>query len=214
MKKFIYYPLILCVCSYCTPRKQILSSKDSNIKSIIENEKLNILYRGIKNDLTIYMPESDSIKVSGSGVYKEGENKYFIIPGTGSSMEMTITGFIKGKAITDKREFRILNINNPFASINNKIEKITLSKEELADSKIEYFIPQFIMKLGKVSKFRYQINEGEPMVNYGDRFNKPVKEKIFNLESGDYIIIDELSSGLELENIDLKKITPLKVFIK
>ena len=129
-------------------------------------------------------------------------------------MEVTITGFIKGKVITDKREFRILNINNPFASINSKIEKITLSQEEFADSKIEYFIPQFVIKLGKVAKFRYQINEEEPMINYGDKFNKPVKEKILNLKSGDCMIIDELSSGLELQNVDLKKITELKVYIK
>lgn len=214
MKKIIYYTLIFCVCSYCTPRKQISFPKDSNIKSIIENEKLNILYRGIKNHLTIYVPKSDSIKVNGPGVYKESESKYSIIPGIGSSMEITITGFIKDKAITEKREFRIVNINNPFASINNKIEKITLSKEELANSKIEYFIPQFIMELGKVAKFRYQINEEEPMVNYGDKFNKAAKEKIFNLKSGDYMIIDKLSYGLELQNIDLKKVTELKVYIK
>jgi hypothetical protein len=160
------------------------------------------------------MPKSDSIKVSGPGVYKESENKYFITPGLGSSMEITITGFVKGKAITDKREYRILNINNPFASINNKIEKITLSKEELANSKIEYFIPQLVIKLGKVTKFRYQINEEEPMVNNSDKFNKSAKEKIFNLKSGDHIVIDELSSGPELQNVDLKRITELTVYIK
>ncbi len=213
MKKFIYYPFILCACVHCTSKKH-LSSKDSNIKTIIENEKLNVVYRGIKNHLTIYVPKSDSIKVSGPGVYKESENKYSIVPGIGSSMTITITSFIRGKKITDKREFRILNINNPFTSINHKIEKITLSREELANSTIEYLIPQLVLKLGKVTKFRYQINEEEPMINYGDKFSRLVKEKIFNLKSGDYIIIDELSSGPELQNIDLKKATELKVYIK
>ncbi len=172
------------------------------------------MYRGIKNHLTIYVPKSDSIKVSGPGVYKEGENKYSIVPGTGSSMAITITSFIEGKKITDKREFRILNINNPFTSINNKIEKITLSREELANSTIEYLIPQLVLKLGKVTKFRYQINEEEPMINYGDKFSRLVKEKIFNLKSGDHMIIDELSFGPELQSIDLKKVTQLKVYIK
>ncbi|WP_343660389.1 hypothetical protein [Chryseobacterium sp.] len=213
MKKFIYYTFILSACVHCTSKKP-LSSKDSNIKTIIENEKLNVVYRGIKNHLTIYVPKSDSIKVSGPGVYKESENKYSIVPGIGSSMTITITGFIRGKKITDKREFRILNINNPFTSINHKIEKITLSREELANSTIEYLIPQLVLKLGKVTKFRYQINEEEPMINYGDKFSRLVKEKIFNLKSGDYMIIDELSSGPELQNIDLKKATELKVYIK
>ncbi|MFZ4930604.1 hypothetical protein [Chryseobacterium sp. Mn2064] len=211
MKTFIYYTLIFCSCISCTAKKHILSSHD---KAIIENEKLNILYRGVKNPLTIYIPKSDSIKVSGPGVYKESESKYFITPGTGSSMEITITGFIKGKEIVDKREFRILNISNPFVSINNKIEKISLSKEELANSKIEFFIPQLVMELGKVSKFRYQINEGKPILNYGNSFDHIAKEKIYNLKSGDYMIIDELKSDVELDNVDLKKVTELIVYIK
>ena len=214
MKKFIYYTLIFCSCIYCTPKKNILSSNNPNIKTIIENEKLNIVYRGIKNNLTIYMPNSDSIKVSGPGIYKERESKYFIIPTAGSSAEITITGFRKGKKIIDKREFRILNINSPFASIDNKIEKISLSKEELANSKIEYFIPQLVMELGKVSKFRYQINEEKPTLNYGNSFDPIAKKKIYNLKSGDYMMIDELSSGTDLQSVDLKKVIKLMVYLK
>lgn len=214
MKNLACYTLIFWVCIYCTPKKQISHPEDSNIKSIIENEKLNILYRGIKNYLTIYVPNSDSIKVSGLGVYKEQKNKYYIIPAVGTSMEITIIKFSKGKEIVEKREFRIVNIDKSFASIENKIGKITLSKEELANSKIEYYIPLFVMKLGKVGKFRYQINAEEPMVNYGDEFNKSVKEKIYNMKSGDIMIIDNLNFNPELQNVDLKKVAELVVYIK
>lgn len=205
---------MLCTCIYCTSKKHISSSKDPSVKSVIENERLNILYRGIKNYLTIYVPQSDSITVSGLGVYKEGENKYSIAPSTGTSMEITIISFVKGKEIIEKREFRIVNLEKAFASIGNKIGKITLSKEELATSKIEYFIPQFVMKLGRVGKFRYQINDEEPTVNYGDEFNKSAKEKIYNMKSGDSMIIDNLNSNPELQNVDLKKVTELVIDIK
>ena len=213
MKKFIYYILIFaCIC--CTPTKHISSSKDSSIKSIIENEDLNIVYRGIKNHLRIYVPKSDSIHVSGSGVYKEEENKYYIVPSTGNTLQIKIISFNKAKQTVEKREFRILNIGKPFASINNKTEKITLSKEELASSTIEYHIPQFVGKLGKAGKFRYQINDEEPMVNYGAEFNKSVKEKIYNMKTGDVMIIDELNFNPELQNIDLKKVAQLVVYIE
>lgn len=205
---------MLCTCVYCTTKKHISSSKDPSVKSVIENERLNILYRGIKNYLTIYVPQSDSITVSGLGVYKEEKNKYSIAPSTGTSMEITIISFVKGKEIIEKREFRIVNIEKAFASIGNKIGKITLSKEELAISKIEYFIPQFVMKLGRVGKFRYQINDEEPTVNYGDEFNKSAKEKIYNMKSGDSMIIDNLNSNPELQNVDLKKVTELVIDIK
>nr|WP_314493158.1 GldM family protein [uncultured Chryseobacterium sp.] len=214
LKKFIPYTFIFLVCIYCTPTKHISYSKDSSIKSIIENEKLNIVYRGIKNLVTIYVPKSDSIKVIGAGIYKERENKYYIVPSTGNTLQIKIISFIKGKETVEKREFRILNIGKPFASINNKTDKITLSKDELAGSTIEYFIPQFVMKLGKVGKFRYQINDNEPMVNYGNEFNKPVKEKICNMKSGDVMIIDELNYNPELQSFDLKKVVELVVYIE
>ncbi|MDF2551923.1 MAG: hypothetical protein K0R77_1198 [Chryseobacterium sp.] len=214
MKKFIHYILIFFVCACCTPKKHISSLDDSSNKSIVENEELNIVYRGIKNHLRIYVPKSDSIKVSGSGVYKEEENQYSIIPVTGNTLQIKIISFVKGKETVEKRDFRILNIGKPFASINNKTGKITLSKEELSTSKIEYFIPQFVMKLGKVGKFRYKINDEEPMVNYGNEFNKSIKEKIYNMKSGDIMIIDELNYNPELQSVDLKKVAELIVCIE
>lgn len=102
MKKLIHSLIIFFVCICCTPTKHISSSEDSHNKSIIENEELNIVYRGIKNRLTIYVPKSDSIKVSGSGVYKEEENKYYIIPSTGNTLQIKIISFIKGKETVEK----------------------------------------------------------------------------------------------------------------
>lgn len=213
MKKIIYYTIIFCVYISCSSRKHISSSKSSNIKSIVENSQLNVVYRGIKNHLTIYVPQSDSIKVSGIGVQKESENNYSITPTIGTSLKITITGFFKGKEVIDEREFRIFSIGKPFASINNKTGEITLSNEELANSKVEYFIPQFVISLGKVGKFQYQINEQEPAINYGEEFDESAKKKIFKMKPGDYMIID-LNFNPELQNVDLAKITELKVIIQ
>lgn len=213
MKNVISYIFIFCVCIYCTPKKNVSFQKDVSYKSIIENGKLNILYRGIRNHLTIHVPKADSIRVKGVGVFKEGENKYYITPSTGTSLEITIISFLKGKVRTEKREFRILNIGSPFASINNKTGKIILTKEELATSKIEYYIPQFVIDLGKVQKFRYQINDEEPGINYGNKFNDSVKEKIYRMKSGDIMIIN-LNFNLELETVDFKKVKQLEVHIE
>ena len=214
MKKLIHYILIVFVCICCMPSKHISSSKVSNNISIIENENLNIVYRGIKNHLKIYVSKSDSINVSGPGVYKEEENRYYIVPSTGNTLQIKIISFNKSKETVEKREFRILNIGKPFASINNKTGKIILTKEELATSTIEYYIPQFVGNLGKPGKFRYQINDEEPMVNYGAEFNKSVKDNIYNMKSGDVMIIDELNFNPEMQNIDLKKVTELTVYIE
>lgn len=41
-----------------------------------------------------------------------------------------------------------------------------------------------------------------------------LKKKISNMKSGDFMIIDELNFNPELQNIDLKKVTELIVYIK
>ncbi|WBV59444.1 GldM family protein [Chryseobacterium camelliae] len=214
MKKIIYYIIILIIFTGCISRKHISSSQDSNIKSVIENKQLNVLYRGIENYLTIHVPNSDSIQVSGTGVKKKNENNYSVTPSVGISMEITVTGFFKGKKSIDKREFRILHLDKPFTSIGNRIEQITLSKEKLADSRIKFFIPQLVINLPNVEKFQYQINNEKPAINYGEEFNESAKEKIFKMKSGDYMIIDELSFNTEFQNSCLKEVTKLTVYIK
>jgi len=96
MKK-IFILFILSSLIQCAPKKIIGDSKNSNIKSIIENENLNVVYRGIRNPLTIYFPKADSIKVSGIGVYKTEESKYYLVPGLGTKVEITIIGYINGE---------------------------------------------------------------------------------------------------------------------
>lgn len=212
LKKTIYIILLLATYLNCSPTKTF--TKNSDIKAIVENRQLNILYRGVKNHLKIDIPQADSIKVNGMGVKKEGENMYYIIPTTGSILEITITGYVKDKIITDERKFRILNIGRPFASINNQTIQINLTSEELALSKIKYFIPQLVYELPKVAKFHYQINQEEPLINYGEKFTQSAREKIFKMNAGDSIVIDELSFDNELPNVDYKKANALKVIIQ
>lgn len=192
----------------------MLLPNNSETKFKIENETGDILYRGIKNRLSIYTPKADSISVNGVGVAKEGKHKYSITPSIGNSLEISIVSYFKGKATHEKQKFRILNIEKPFASINREIGKITLSNEELANSTIEYFIPKLILKLAKVGKFRYQINDEEPKIKYGNKFNKSARKEIYRMKSGDSIVIDELSFQPELQTVDLKKVEKLVVIIK
>ncbi len=64
-----------------------------------------------------------------------------------------------------------------------------------------------------MQKFRYQINDEEPPINYGNKFNDSVKEKIYRMKSGDIMIIN-LNFNLELETVDLKKVKQLEVHIE
>lgn len=212
MKNTIYIISLLFIYLNCSSAKT--STQKSDIKAIVENRQLNILYRGVQNNLNIDIPQSDSIQVSGTGVKKEAKNRYSIIPTTGSTLEITITGFMRREVFIEKRKFRILNIGRPYASINNQTKQINLTTKELANSKINYFIPQLVYELPKVGKFGYQINQEESLINYGEEFSQSAKEKIFKMKPGDSMVIKELSLENERPNIDYKEVNPLIVIIE
>ena len=174
--------LILLSCVQCTVKNNFTGLKQGQIKSIVENKKLNVVYRGIRNPLTIYMPYADSIKVTGLGLHKDKDSEYYIAPGSGLKTEIFIIGYINGREIIDKREFRILDIQEAYASIHKYFGKVKLSKEELSDSKIEIHIPQFIVELPDVASFKYEINNKEPGQNEGNTFGNLAKHQINNLK--------------------------------
>lgn len=200
----------------CAPKKIFFVSENSEIKSIIENRQFDVVYRGLKYRMTIFVPGADSIQVSGIGfqVQKVEKNKYDITPGGGKSLEIKIIGFFERKEVIEKRQLRILNIGIPHASIDYKIGKIKLSKQEVFKSTIEVHFPQFIFETPIVKSFLYQINKEEPVTIYGNKFDKMALEKIGKMKSGDSILIDNIKAFRELPNVDYSKIKELKVYIE
>ena len=215
-RKLILALFLLFFLLQCAPKKILFVSEKPKNKSIIENRQFDVVYRGLKNRMTIFVPGADSIQVSGIGfqVQKVEKNKYDITPGGGKSLEIEIIGFFESKEVIEKRQFRILNIGIPHASIDYKIGKIKLSKEEVLTSTIEVFFPQLIFEAPTVKSFLYQINEEEPVTIYGNKFDKMALEKIGKMKSGDSILIDNIKAFRELPNVDYSKIKELKVYIE
>ncbi|WP_231433699.1 GldM family protein [Chryseobacterium sp. Leaf313] len=100
MKKTIYLILLLIICLNCSSTKTF--TKKSDIKAIVENRQLNILYRGVQNHLNIDIPQSDSIQVSGAGVKKDGKNRYSIVPTTGTTLEIPFQGLLETEWLPTK----------------------------------------------------------------------------------------------------------------
>lgn len=213
MRKVFFF-IILIGCIQCTIRKPVVESKKTEVVSVVENKKLNVVYRGIRNPITVYMPNVDSIKVTGPGVHKVNENEYYISPGQGLKTEILIIGYIDGQEIVDKREFRILGIQEFYASIHKYFGNIKLSKEELADSKIKIHIPQFVMELPDVESFEYKINKENSLSNKGDTFSDFAKAQIYNLKKGDSVLIDNIKLVTDYPNVDRARIIELKVYIE
>ncbi|MBC8757305.1 hypothetical protein H2O64_21730 [Kordia sp. YSTF-M3] len=197
--------------------------KDGNIKNIISNEldleeiivsadKMNILYRGIDNPISISLHgfEKYDLELKGKGVYKKSKGKYTIRPHSSlkDKMQVIITGKKNGKQITSVREFRVLDIPKPKALIEGNINS-KISKSRLLNPKVSIELPYFHLDLNLyVSSFKIQTPNG--LVNVRDsKVEQSHKRKIQALKKGDLIQIIDIKAGIINSNLILKNVDPI-----
>ncbi len=102
----------------------------------ISADKMNVVYRGLPNPLTISFAGigDNNVTASAPGLSPAGgKGKYNLNPGSGTEVTVTATGkMTDGKSVSDKKVFRIKNIPAPAGSIGG-----TLGFQKGAKSRLE-----------------------------------------------------------------------------
>ncbi len=93
----------------------------------ISADKMNVVYAGLDNPISITVEGITSDKVSATvnngSLTKVGNGKYMLKPGSGRELVVTATGTMPdGKAITSKQAFRIKAIPRPSGRIRGEAE--------------------------------------------------------------------------------------------
>ncbi|NHN25579.1 hypothetical protein FIA58_007810 [Flavobacterium jejuense] len=116
-------------------------SLKSSIKkySFVKNEQVeNVVYRGLKNPITIYVPNAKLFKANGLGLEKRSENKYYLFPDKGLQTEVKLEITLNNDSIVyESIFFRIKDIRGPIVMINdNDCEGclIELSRNDLKNA--------------------------------------------------------------------------------
>ena len=71
-----------------------------------------------------------------------------------------------------------------------------------------------IFELPKIKTFQYKVNNEEFQFVKGNKFDISARKKIQKLQKGDSILIGDVDTEINLQNIDLKKIINLIIHIK
>ena len=105
MKKFL---LIFCLllCQFLLAQNDTASVSKPKL-GVISVDKLNIVYRGIQNPISIAVPNAKSSTVSGLGV-KEENGKYYIVPGQGKEVIVTLEIILEDDSkVVEEHSFKI-----------------------------------------------------------------------------------------------------------
>ena len=179
-------------------------------------DKMNVLYRGLENPMTISfagVPDS-KVSVSAPGLRKAGgQGKYFINPPSGdNNLIVSVTATLDdGKKVNSKKSFRVKNIPSPEGKIAGKSGSVRLNKRDVTTSRVLADFGDFVYDLNPtVSAFDLTVL-GETITVSGNRMNQIAKDLINNSPRRSMVIIDNIKVRVQGVNVPIKPASAITI---
>ena len=172
----------------------------------ISADKMNVVYRGLPNPMTISFAgiSDDKVTASATGLSRAtGNGKYNLSPGSGTEVTVSVTAKLPdGKPVSDKKTFRIKNIPAPLGAIGGSTGLQKGAKSRLEVSQISAILPDFLYDLKfQVVQFALKVPGQASIVVNGDRVDARCKAALARATKGDQITISDIKSKVIGANI-------------
>ena len=182
----------------------------------IAADKMNVVYRGVANPMTISIPGIPDNKVSASaaGLRKVSGSKYIMNPGTGREVTISASGVLPdGQRISTPATFRIKDIPRPVGTVRGEDGSVKMGKSSLAISTIGAILPDFDFNLKlSVTGFKIKI-PGQPTVRVsGSKLNSQARSALKKAKRGESVQIFDINAKLATGgSYRVKKVSPVIV---
>lgn len=188
--------------------------------AVIAADKMNVVYRGVVNPMTISIPgiPDNKVSASGSGLSKASGSKYNMSPGSGRTVSISASGTLPdGQRVSSSTEFRIKDIPRPTGTIRGedgnggavKMQRQGLEKSSVGAMLLDF---DFDLKL-KVTGFSFKVS-GQPTIKCnGGRLSSQAQSALKRAKRGETVQIFDITANIASNSgYKLKKISP--VFIE
>jgi gliding motility-associated protein GldM len=175
---------------------------------------MNVVYRGVVNPMTISFAgvAADKVKASAPGLSPTSKlGSFNMSPGQGNELTINVTATLPdGKAVTDKKTFRIKNIPAPVGAIGGTPGVVKGAKSRLEVSQISAILQDFDFEL-KLNVVQFSLKApGQPTVIVsGDRVNAQCRSALARVSRGDVITISDIKTKLVGSDILLRQTSPV-----
>ncbi|MBT2159796.1 type IX secretion system motor protein PorM/GldM [Zobellia barbeyronii] len=186
--------------------------------ALIAADKMNVVYRGVANPMSISIPGIPNNKVSARapGLKPVSGSKYIMNPGTGRTVTITASGTLPdGQGVSSKSEFRIKDIPRPAGSVSKQTGSTKMPRSNMEIATVGAMLEDFDFDLNlKVSGFKFKV-PGQPTVSVnGSRLNANAKSALKRAKRGDAVQIFDIQAYItNNKSYKLKKVSPVVVEI-
>jgi gliding motility-associated protein GldM len=165
----------------------------------ISADKMNVVYRGLDNPMTISFAGigDNFVNASAPGLVKAGGNgKYNLKPQSGTEVTVSVSGkMTDGKTVSDKKVFRIKNIPAPAGAIGGGTGVQKGAKSRLEVSQVSAKLEDFLYDLSfQVTQFTFKVPGQPAIVVSGDRVDGRCKAALARVTRGDQVTISDIKT--------------------
>jgi len=163
----------------------------------ISADKMNVVYRGVPNPMTISFAGVANNKVKASAAGMSGaDGKYTLRPGSGSSVMINVSATLPdGKVVSDKKEFRIKGLPAPTGKIRGEVAAKG-SKSNLQACTISAVMEDFDFPVTvNVTQFNIKVPGQPTIVVSGSKMDGRAIGAIQKAQRGDVVVISEIKAN-------------------
>lgn len=183
----------------------------------ISADKMNVVYRGVKNPMTISFAGIPDNKVTASaqGLSRAGGSKYVMDATSIKGREVTInvTGTLPdGGKVSDNAKFRIKDLPKPTGTVRGEDGAIKMQRQSLEKSSIGAKFDDFDFELPlRVTGFKFKV-PGQPTINVrGNKLDSRAKSALRKAKRGSGVQIFDIEAKASGVSVILKKVSPVFV---
>jgi gliding motility-associated protein GldM len=166
----------------------------------ISADKMNVVYRGVSNPMSISFAgvSADKVSASGPGLKSVGGGKYVMNPGAGNEAVIIVTGTLPdGSKVSDKKTFRIKGIPGPVGTVRGEVGVVKGPKSSLEISSVGAKLVDFDFEVGlDVVGFNFKVTGQPTIVVSGNKLNAQCKAVLSKAGRGDQVTISEIKTKL------------------
>jgi gliding motility-associated protein GldM len=163
----------------------------------ISADKMNVVYRGVPNPMTISFAGVANNKVKASAVGMSGtDGKYILRPGSGSEVMINVSATLPdGKVVSDKKAFRIKGLPAPTGKIRGEVSAKG-SKSNLEACTISAVMEDFDFPVTvNVTQFNVKVPGQPTIVVSGSKMDGRARAAIQKAQRGDVVVISEIKAN-------------------
>lgn len=216
-----YLLFILLPFSICAQNSSMNTNKTK--LSVIGLDKMNVVYRGLPNPISISVSKNVFFSVVAKGIKKLGSGKYILKPGIGDTVDIFVHfKNKKGKKIIEKHTLRVKNTPQPIGLLNGENCEnclVFLKRDDISKSIISTKMDSFLFfdsesDFFKVNSFEVKFDENKILKVFGNCFSEEVILEVNSLDKGSVFEIINIHYGPDCLECNKRAVYPIKVILE